>query len=282
MATLPKACPIGTPAEVGKHTPDPLLQSWHVQVLRSGRAASTRQKHLDDGVRRTGVSVGVQAARVVFPEPDRAEIATAITDNPGDGRAHLGPHTRAIRGAPSPPPTKARRGPRTAFRPGCRARRGRRGRQRDRRAGDPAAQRRRRRPRRRRPREHLLRHRRGRDQRGRRGRSSPTSTRTTFALSPQTLAAALTPEHGGRRARAHRRADHAAGRRAARICAERGIALVEDAAHAHGSTFDGRFAGSFGAAAAFSFYPTKVVTSGEGGMILTGPADLADEATDLP
>ena len=54
------------------------------------------------------------------------------------------------------------------------------------------------------------------------------------------------------------------------LCDERGIALVEDAAHAHGATFDGRFAGSFGAAAAFSFYPTKVVTSGEGGMVLTG------------
>jgi dTDP-4-amino-4,6-dideoxygalactose transaminase len=61
-------------------------------------------------------------------------------------------------------------------------------------------------------------------------------------------------------------------------CEERGITLVEDAAHAHGSTYDGRFAGSFSAAAAFSFYPTKVVTCGEGGMILTGSAQLADEA----
>jgi len=53
------------------------------------------------------------------------------------------------------------------------------------------------------------------------------------------------------------------------LCEERGIALVEDAAHAHGSTLDGRFAGSFGVAAAFSFYSTKVVTCGEGGMLLT-------------
>jgi perosamine synthetase len=53
------------------------------------------------------------------------------------------------------------------------------------------------------------------------------------------------------------------------LCRERGIALVEDAAHAHGSTLDGRFAGSFGVAAAFSFYPTKVVTCGEGGMLVT-------------
>lgn len=62
------------------------------------------------------------------------------------------------------------------------------------------------------------------------------------------------------------------------LCDERGIALVEDAAHAHGSTFEGRFAGSFGTAAAFSFYPTKVVTSGEGGMVLTSSGQLAQEA----
>ena len=63
-----------------------------------------------------------------------------------------------------------------------------------------------------------------------------------------------------------------------RLCDERGVVLVEDAAHAHGSTYDGRFAGSFGLAAAFSFYPTKVVTSGEGGMVLTGSQHVRDEA----
>lgn len=62
------------------------------------------------------------------------------------------------------------------------------------------------------------------------------------------------------------------------ICDQRGIPLVEDAAHAHGSSLGGRPAGSFGRAAAFSFYPTKVLTSGEGGMILTGDAGLRDEA----
>src|SRR6266513_3421577 len=62
------------------------------------------------------------------------------------------------------------------------------------------------------------------------------------------------------------------------LCDERGIALIEDAAHAHGSTLDGRFAGSFGVSAAFSFYPTKVVTSGEGGMVLTSSEELAQEA----
>jgi len=62
------------------------------------------------------------------------------------------------------------------------------------------------------------------------------------------------------------------------LCAARGLMLVEDAAHAHGSTRAGRHAGSFGAAAAFSFYPTKVITSGEGGMILTADERIRDEA----
>lgn len=62
------------------------------------------------------------------------------------------------------------------------------------------------------------------------------------------------------------------------ICAEAGIPLIEDAAHAHGSTFDGKPAGSFGLAAAFSFYPTKVITSGEGGMIATNDDRIDAEA----
>lgn len=62
------------------------------------------------------------------------------------------------------------------------------------------------------------------------------------------------------------------------LCRARGLWLLEDAAHAHGSTFAGRAAGSFGAAGAFSFYPTKVMTSGEGGMIVTNDRRIYDEA----
>src|SRR5436309_1307183 len=62
------------------------------------------------------------------------------------------------------------------------------------------------------------------------------------------------------------------------MCDARGIVLVEDAAHAHGSSHDGTMAGSFGAAGTFSFYPTKVITSGEGGMIVTADERLRDEA----
>ncbi len=63
-----------------------------------------------------------------------------------------------------------------------------------------------------------------------------------------------------------------------RLCDDRGITLIEDAAHAHGSSLDGRPAGSWSRAAAFSFYPTKVVAGAEGGMILTPDEALRDEA----
>lgn len=62
------------------------------------------------------------------------------------------------------------------------------------------------------------------------------------------------------------------------LCQERGLSLVEDAAHAHGSRLEGKPAGSWSRAAAFSFYPTKVVASAEGGLILTSDPELRDEA----
>lgn len=62
------------------------------------------------------------------------------------------------------------------------------------------------------------------------------------------------------------------------LCDARGIWLFEDAAHAQGSTLDGRSAGTWGDAASFSFYPTKVMTSGEGGMIVTNDDRIAEEA----
>jgi len=64
----------------------------------------------------------------------------------------------------------------------------------------------------------------------------------------------------------------------AAICSAAGVSLVEDAAHAHGSAFGGRSAGTFGEAASFSFYPTKVIAGGEGGMIATNNDDIAEEA----
>jgi perosamine synthetase len=62
------------------------------------------------------------------------------------------------------------------------------------------------------------------------------------------------------------------------LAARKGIPLIEDAAHAHGSGLDGKSAGAFGMAGSFSFYPTKVMTCAEGGMIVTNQRQLADEA----
>lgn len=62
------------------------------------------------------------------------------------------------------------------------------------------------------------------------------------------------------------------------ICHERGLFLLEDPSHAHGATIDERPAGSLSDAACFSFYPTKVMTTGTGGMITTDNAALAEYA----
>lgn len=58
-------------------------------------------------------------------------------------------------------------------------------------------------------------------------------------------------------------------------CKAKGLWLVEDAAHAHGSESAGRRAGSFGVAAAYSFFATKTMTSGEGGAVVTNDEGLA-------
>ena len=213
--------------------------------------------------------MGIQPARIIFPESDRTEIAQAITDILATGALTLGPYTerfeRAFAIAHGAPPGGGP-GPRAVATS----------------SGTSAL-------------EIVLR------TVGVAGRDVIIPANTfyataaaviaagarpvfadidpaTLALSPRTLAAALTPDT------AAVVLVHIGGLitpdagELSRLCRDIGVALVEDAAHAHGSTCDGRFAGSFGVAAAFSFYPTKVVTAGEGGMILTGSADLAAEA----
>ena len=64
-------------------------------------------------------------------------------------------------------------------------------------------------------------------------------------------------------------------------CRATGRWLFEDAAHAHGSRHNGTAAGAFGIAGAYSFFATKVMTSGEGGMLVTDDAGLADRARGL-
>ena len=54
-----------------------------------------------------------------------------------------------------------------------------------------------------------------------------------------------------------------------KLCRKKKIPLVEDCAHAHGSKYKNKFAGNLGIAGAFSFYPTKIINSAEGGIITT-------------
>jgi len=64
--------------------------------------------------------------------------------------------------------------------------------------------------------------------------------------------------------------------RLADIADRHGLAVVEDCAESHGATVRGRQAGSFGTASCFSFYANKIVTTGEGGMVLTDDDDLGE------
>jgi dTDP-4-amino-4,6-dideoxygalactose transaminase len=99
----------------------------------------------------------------------------------------------------------------------------------------------------------------------------------TFNLDPERAAAAVTPRtkailvvhFGGLVADMDRLASLAAGR---------SLVLIEDAAHAHGSEWNGKRAGSFGLAGSFSFQNSKVMTAGEGGMLTTSDAGFAAAA----
>ena len=59
------------------------------------------------------------------------------------------------------------------------------------------------------------------------------------------------------------------------IADRRGLLLIEDACQAHGATIDGVKTGALGVGATFSFYPTKNITTGEGGMVTTSDPDIA-------
>lgn len=89
------------------------------------------------------------------------------------------------------------------------------------------------------------------------------------ALTPRTRAVIVTHIYG-----------HPADVDAIRAAAP-GVAIIEDAAEAHGAEWRGRRAGALGDIAAFSFYANKILTTGEGGMVVTARADLAERCRSL-
>lgn len=99
---------------------------------------------------------------------------------------------------------------------------------------------------------------------------------TTLNLSPAAVEAAITPRtralivvHFG---------GHPADMDALTAIARKyNLALIEDCAHAHGATWDGVPVGNFGVAGTFSFQAFKLITSGEGGIVLTNSAEMAEK-----
>jgi perosamine synthetase len=66
--------------------------------------------------------------------------------------------------------------------------------------------------------------------------------------------------------------------RIAEYCREQGIFLLEDCAHAHGADWNGRRPGGFGDAGVYSFYATKTVSTGEGGVLVSSDPGLVEFA----
>jgi perosamine synthetase len=96
----------------------------------------------------------------------------------------------------------------------------------------------------------------------------------TFNIDPRSIEAAVTP-----RTRAiqpvHLYGQPAAMNEIMAIATKHNLLVIEDAAQAHLASLGGRPVGSFGIAGVFSFYPTKNMTSGEGGMISTATNEVA-------
>jgi dTDP-4-amino-4,6-dideoxygalactose transaminase len=98
----------------------------------------------------------------------------------------------------------------------------------------------------------------------------------TLNLSPAAVEAAITPRtqaiivvHFG---------GHPADMDAlSAIAGKHGIALIEDCAHAHGACWGGVPVGNFGIAGTFSFQAFKLITSGEGGIVLTNSSEISDK-----
>jgi perosamine synthetase len=97
----------------------------------------------------------------------------------------------------------------------------------------------------------------------------------TWNLDPEQLEAAITPKTKGIVA-VHLYGHPANMDRILTVARDYSLWVVEDAAEAHGALYRGKIVGSLSECAIFSFYGNKIVTTGEGGMIVTGDPDLAE------
>jgi dTDP-4-amino-4,6-dideoxygalactose transaminase len=101
----------------------------------------------------------------------------------------------------------------------------------------------------------------------------------TYALDPAAVEAALVAHDNVAAILAVHLYGHPAPmNRLEELAATHDVALVEDAAQAHGAELDGRRVGSLGDVACFSFYPTKNMTTSEGGMVTTDDERVAERA----
>jgi perosamine synthetase len=108
----------------------------------------------------------------------------------------------------------------------------------------------------------------------------PVDADATWNMDPALVEAAITPRTCGI-VMIHTYGSPANGPALRKIADKYKLWLLEDAAEAMGGTFDDRIVGSFGDIATFSFYSNKVVTSGEGGAVVTDNDRLAGKMRQL-
>ncbi len=96
---------------------------------------------------------------------------------------------------------------------------------------------------------------------------------TSFCLDPVSVEASITDKTVGIMP-VHLYGHPANMAKLTEIATRHGLQIFEDAAQAHGSSLGGTPVGAFGSFAMFSLYPTKNMTSGEGGMVSTGSAEI--------
>ena len=99
----------------------------------------------------------------------------------------------------------------------------------------------------------------------------------TYTLNPDTIESLIT-ENTKAILPVHLYGQSANMDRINEIAEKHGLIVIEDAAQAHGATCNGKNVGNMGDMACFSFYPTKNMTTSEGGIITTNDEDLAENA----